>query len=160
MIQRRPREGTLVVQTAYLGNVVLTNPLLAVLADRHGPVDVAADDRAAARTWLAQRRVSGEFVTLAPGSVWAARRWPHHAALAAALDRAVVVIGGRHHRAGPGARHQRLRNASPRDRRAYADRRAVRTHDAVVELDVAAVTGALASILQSGDTRRAVRARH
>ena len=30
----------LVVQTAFLGDVVLTTPLLTVLADRHGPVDV------------------------------------------------------------------------------------------------------------------------
>lgn len=30
----------LVVQTAFLGDVVLTTPLLAVLADRHGPLDV------------------------------------------------------------------------------------------------------------------------
>ena len=39
MIGRR-REGTLVVQTAYLGNVVLTTPLLSALAERHGPDDV------------------------------------------------------------------------------------------------------------------------
>jgi len=31
---------TLVIQTAFLGDVVLTTPLLAVLAERHGPVDV------------------------------------------------------------------------------------------------------------------------
>jgi heptosyltransferase-2 len=31
---------TLVVQTAFLGDVVLTTPLLSVLAERHGPVDV------------------------------------------------------------------------------------------------------------------------
>ena len=31
---------TLVIQTAFLGDVVLTTPLLSVLADRHGPVDV------------------------------------------------------------------------------------------------------------------------
>jgi heptosyltransferase-2 len=30
----------LVIQTAFLGDVVLTTPLLSVLADRHGPVDV------------------------------------------------------------------------------------------------------------------------
>jgi heptosyltransferase-2 len=35
-----PRGGTLVVQTAFLGDVVLTTPLLTVLAERHGPVDV------------------------------------------------------------------------------------------------------------------------
>src|SRR5918994_6953749 len=30
----------LVIQTAFLGDVVLTTPLLSALAERHGPVDV------------------------------------------------------------------------------------------------------------------------
>jgi heptosyltransferase-2 len=347
MIRRRPREGTLVVQTAYLGNVVLTTPLLAVLADRHGPVDVVVQpgsgsvleghpavrgvipydkrgadrgwsgmtrlagvirkrgharafladgswraatlavaaripertgfvgsqaerlytrrvarplyghetaklatlagvpvgeplpqvclglgdaDRAAARAWLAQRGVSGQFVALAPGSVWAARRWPHYVALAAALDQAVVVIGG----PADAARADEIVAAAParvysaagqvplrvaaaiieqaralvtNDSAALHLATAVRTpivalfgpttpsfgfgplgprdvvlglgellcrpctqpgpaacplehHRCLVELDVAAVTGALASILQREDTSRAVRARH
>lgn len=37
---QRGGEGTLVVQTAFLGDVVLTTPLLTALADQHGPVDV------------------------------------------------------------------------------------------------------------------------
>src|SRR5689334_18761911 len=37
----------LVVQTAFLGDVVLTTPLLAVLAERHGPVDVVTTPAAA-----------------------------------------------------------------------------------------------------------------
>jgi heptosyltransferase-2 len=39
---------TLVVQTAFLGDVVLTTPLLAALAARHGPVDVVTTPAAAA----------------------------------------------------------------------------------------------------------------
>jgi heptosyltransferase II len=39
--------GTLVVQTAFLGDVVLTTPLLAALAARHGPVDVVTTPVAA-----------------------------------------------------------------------------------------------------------------
>jgi heptosyltransferase II len=39
--------GTLVVQTAFLGDVVLTTPLLAALADRFGPVDVVTTPAAA-----------------------------------------------------------------------------------------------------------------
>jgi heptosyltransferase-2 len=35
-----PRSPVLVIQTAFLGDVVLTTPLLSVLAERHGPVDV------------------------------------------------------------------------------------------------------------------------
>jgi len=38
---------TLVVQTAFLGDVVLTTPLLAALAERHGPVDVVLTPQAA-----------------------------------------------------------------------------------------------------------------
>ncbi len=84
MIGRRTREGTLVVQTAYLGNVVLTTPLLALLAERHGPVDVVAQ----------------------PGP---------------------AVCPLEHHRC-------------------------------LVELDVATVADALASIMQGEETRRALRA--
>jgi heptosyltransferase-2 len=39
---------TLVIQTAFLGDVVLTTPLLAALAERHGPVDVVTTPAAAA----------------------------------------------------------------------------------------------------------------
>src|SRR5574341_78541 len=38
---------TLVIQTAFLGDVVLTTPLLAELAERHGPVDVVTTPAAA-----------------------------------------------------------------------------------------------------------------
>ena len=40
-IDRRPRRASLVVQTSFLGDVVLTTPLIAELANR-GPVDVVA----------------------------------------------------------------------------------------------------------------------
>jgi heptosyltransferase-2 len=347
MIGRRTREGTLVVQTAYLGNVVLTTPLLAVLAERHGPVDVVAQpgsasvidghpairavvpydkrgadrgwrgmrrlagmlrkrgyarafladgswraatlavaarvpertgfagspasrlytarvgrplhghetarlaalasvpvgdplpavclglgdaDRAAAGAWLADRGVSGDFVALAPGSVWGARRWPHYPALAAALELPVVVIGGPADagRAGDiaAAAPDRVRSAAgdvgPRVTAAIIEQAqalvtndsaalhlatAVRTpivaifgpttpsfgfgplgprdvvlglsellcrpcaqpgpavcplehHRCLVELDVTTVAGALASIMQGEETRRALRAGH
>ena len=39
---------TLVIQTAFLGDVVLTIPLLQALAERHGPVDVVTTPAAAA----------------------------------------------------------------------------------------------------------------
>ncbi len=210
MIGRRTREGTVVVQTAYLGNVILTTPLLGALAARYGPVDVVAqpssapvleghpavrelvlyDKRGADRGWAGVRRLArqlrkggyarayladpswraatlifaaripqrvgfsqspaaklytekvlrplhghesariaalagipvgdplppvwlgltgedrdaaaallaqwqvSDFVALAPGSVWGARRWPRFPELAAALNRSVVVIGG------------------------------------------------------------------
>ena len=40
-------DGTLVVQTAFLGDVVLTTPLLTALADKYGPVDVVVTPAAA-----------------------------------------------------------------------------------------------------------------
>src|SRR5919107_1074399 len=39
--------STLVIQTAFLGDVVLTTPLLSVLAARYGPVDVLTTPAAA-----------------------------------------------------------------------------------------------------------------
>lgn len=41
------RASTLVIQTAFLGDVVLTTPLLAALAERFGPVDVVTTPAAA-----------------------------------------------------------------------------------------------------------------
>src|SRR4029077_7452949 len=41
------RPTVLVIQTAFLGDVVLTTPLLAALAERHGPVDVVTTPAAA-----------------------------------------------------------------------------------------------------------------
>ncbi len=197
--------ATLVIQTAFLGDVVLTTPLLSAIAARHGPVDVvttpiaapllethpavrkviAYDKRGTDRGWaglqkLAQRLkteqyqraylphrslrtaalgmlaripsrigfsgpwsflytearpkpplghesdrllaladqapgaypphlrpttdderaaaavVTGEFVALAPGSIWGSKRWPYYGELARQLaDYApVVVVGG------------------------------------------------------------------
>ena len=197
--------ATLVIQTAFLGDVVLTTPLLSAIAAHHGPVDVvttpiaapllethpavrkviAYDKRGRDRGWaglrkLAQRLkteqyqraylphrslrtaalgmlaripsrigfsgpwsflytearpkpplghesdrllaladqapgaypphlrpttaderaaaaiVRGEFVALAPGSIWGSKRWPYYAELAATLAEhvAVVVVGG------------------------------------------------------------------
>jgi heptosyltransferase-2 len=51
-------------------------------------------DRLEAERWLAAHRVAGDYVAMAPGSIWGAKRWPHFPALAAALDQPVVVIGG------------------------------------------------------------------
>jgi heptosyltransferase-2 len=43
----RGRGNALVIQTAFLGDVVLTTPLLSLLAERHGPVDVVTTPAAA-----------------------------------------------------------------------------------------------------------------
>lgn len=41
------RRSVLVIQTAFLGDVILTTPLLSLLAERHGPVDVVTTPAAA-----------------------------------------------------------------------------------------------------------------
>ena len=77
--------------------------LLALAAAGIGPAEVVppvhleltADDRAAADAWLRERGVGPGFVALAPGSIWGTKRWPGYAALAAALDAPVVIVGGR-----------------------------------------------------------------
>jgi heptosyltransferase-2 len=200
-----PSSPTLVIQTAFLGDVILSTPLLSALAERHGPVDVVTtplaapllethpavrqvfpyDKRRADRGWrglktlanrLREQRygraylphrslrtaalallagipsrigyaggwsflyteartkprtghetdrllalangasgvypphlrpapedervaagvIDGDFVALAPGSIWGSKRWPYYAELAAQLPArtAVVVVGG------------------------------------------------------------------
>jgi lipopolysaccharide heptosyltransferase II len=56
---RQQEDRTLVVQTAFLGDVVLTTGLLSYLAERHGPVDVVTTSAAAGllETHPAVRRV-------------------------------------------------------------------------------------------------------
>jgi heptosyltransferase II len=38
--------------------------------------------------------IDGEFVAIAPGSIWGSKRWPYFPELAASLDADVVVVGG------------------------------------------------------------------
>jgi heptosyltransferase-2 len=63
---------TLVIQTAFLGDVVLTTPLLTILAGRHGPVDVVTTPAAAPllethpavrKVWPHDKRGAGRGVT-------------------------------------------------------------------------------------------------
>ena len=210
IIPSSPPSPALVIQTAFLGDVILTTPLLSVLAERHGPVDVVttpgaasllethpavgsvirydkhgadrgwggfralaseirgrryttiylphrsirsaalamlsgaaerigfADSPAAltytrrfprpgaghevdrllalagpghstppvslgltvadyeqADQWLAAHGVDHGFVALAPGSIWGTKRWPYYPALAAAIARPSVIVGGK-----------------------------------------------------------------
>jgi heptosyltransferase-2 len=57
-------------------------------------IGLAPTDLAAADTWLASHGVGPDFVAIAPGSVWATKRWPYYAELAAGLDRTTVIVGG------------------------------------------------------------------
>jgi heptosyltransferase-2 len=77
----RKRSGAVVIQTAYMGDVILTTPLLTALAEVHGPVDVVAtpqsatlldthpavreviryDKRGADRGWPGLRRVAAQL---------------------------------------------------------------------------------------------------
>jgi heptosyltransferase II len=50
-------------------------------------------DHAAAGSWLASHAVAPDFVALAPGSVWATKRWPYYAELAGRLGQTAVIVG-------------------------------------------------------------------
>src|SRR2546428_492392 len=100
----------LVVQTAFLGDVVLTTPLLETLARTHGPVDVvttpagppgghpSAAGRGAGGALLGEGGAGAAppFVALAPGSIWGSKRWPYYKELAQRLSEraAIVTVGG------------------------------------------------------------------
>lgn len=51
-------------------------------------------ERQAAIQWLERSGVRREFTALAPGSVWATKRWPYYAELASRLPGSLVVVGG------------------------------------------------------------------
>jgi lipopolysaccharide heptosyltransferase II len=56
-------------------------------------LELAPTDLAAADAWLLSHNVGPDFIAMAPGSVWATKRWPYYAELARGLDRSVVVVG-------------------------------------------------------------------
>lgn len=73
--------------------------LLALAGRRDGAspsvtLTLAPSDEAAAEAWLTANQVSSPFVALAPGSVWATKRWPYYGELIARLDSPVVLVGG------------------------------------------------------------------
>ena len=97
-----PRSPALVIQTAFLGDVVLTTPLLSVLAQRYGPVDVLTtpaaasllethpavraviryDKHAADRGWRGLRRLASELRARRYAAVYLPHRSLRSAALA------------------------------------------------------------------------------
>lgn len=72
--------------------------LLALLGDMVADGDwtlvTTPEEDARVTRWLRERGIADGFVAMAPGSIWGTKRWPHYPALAAQLDRQVVVIGG------------------------------------------------------------------
>ena len=95
----------------------------------------SAGDREVVGVLLEEAGIAGEFVALAPGSVWGTKRWPYFAELARALSAEVslAIVGG------------------PGDR---ADARAIK--NALGNTAVADGTGAL-TMLQSGELIRRAR---
>jgi heptosyltransferase II len=73
---------------------------LLTLAGRAGrespPVTVALTpaDQAAADTWLSTHQVGSRFIAVAPGSIWATKRWPYYQELVARLEYPSVLVGG------------------------------------------------------------------
>lgn len=96
------KREALVIQTAFLGDVVLTTPLLMVLAERHGPVDVVTtpaagnllethpavrsviryDKHAADRGWRGLRKLSSELRARCYTTIYLPHRSFRSAALA------------------------------------------------------------------------------
>jgi heptosyltransferase II len=66
------------------------------IAQEHPPVSLAlsAADQTRASAWLSERGVGSRFAAIAPGSVWATKRWPYYAELVARLDCRAVIVGG------------------------------------------------------------------
>jgi heptosyltransferase-2 len=58
-------------------------------------IEPTPDDRATADAWLRERGIEPGFIALAPGSIWGTKRWPGYGELAAAVDRPIVIVGGR-----------------------------------------------------------------
>ena len=56
-----------------------------------------AAEKAAVRDLLREQGISGEFIALAPGSVWATKRWPYYPELAQRVAKRlpVVIVGGK-----------------------------------------------------------------
>ena len=55
---------------------------------------LTADDHRDAAEWLAVRGIDDGFVAVAPGSIWATKRWSYYHELATALEGPVVIVGG------------------------------------------------------------------
>lgn len=55
-----------------------------------------AEDERAVEQYLTDAGIAGDFVALAPGSIWGSKRWPYYGELASRLAEhlAVVVVGG------------------------------------------------------------------
>ena len=111
---RGVQAGTLVIQTAFLGDVVLTTPLLSALAERDGPVDVVTTP-AAAR--LLERHPAVRAVIRydkhGADAGWRGLRRLGRGAAAPALSRgsylpAPLAPLGRHWRCWPARRSDRL----------------------------------------------------
>ena len=72
---------------------------LLALAGVAGPehlvsLGLSPEDHTAAEAWLSEHQVMSPFIALAPGSVWATKRWPYYSELASGLDGRVVIVGG------------------------------------------------------------------
>ena len=113
-------DGTLVVQTAFLGDVVLTTPLLTALADKYGPVDVVVTPAAASllESHPAVRRVIRYDKKGRDAGLGGLRRLGAElraARLRARVSAASLVALGGARPAGPRAGARGLRGQSRRD---------------------------------------------
>ena len=83
----RPRSGHEVERVLALAGRDMAEPPPVALG-------LTPADHEAADAWLSAHEVRLPFVAVAPGSIWATKRWPYYAELIARLEQPSVVIGG------------------------------------------------------------------
>jgi heptosyltransferase II len=66
-------------------------------------VSLTRADQAAADAWLSMHQVGSRFIAIAPGSIWATKRWPYYEELVARLEYPSVLVGGQEDAAVAGA---------------------------------------------------------
>ncbi len=129
--------------------------LLRLAPERAEPVPpvslgLTEEDRRAAAQWLEARGLGSGFIALAPGSIWATKRWPYYGELAARLEKPVVVIGGPEDRdlaeslvraAGPGRAHNAAGQLPLRVSAALLESAAVLVTNDSAPLHLATATG-------------------
>lgn len=109
-------------------------------------IELTTDDRDAAYAWLAERGIGDGFLAMAPGSVWATKRWPGYGELARLVPGPIVVIGG----PGDEAAAQPVLDAAPERVMSAAGSVPLRVSAALIERAAVLVTNDSAPLHLAG----------
>lgn len=127
--------------------LALAEPAAGTLAEV--TLGITPEDRRLADDWLLARGIRNGFVALAPGSIWATKRWPGYARLAGLEGRAIVIVGGPEDRvlaesvamAAPGRAHVAAGELTLRASAALLERAAVLVTNDSAPLHLATAVG-------------------